>query len=48
MVAVVILGMSNVAVMATAAAVVLLLKVAQRSTRQPGSLSPEGDVALSP
>jgi len=48
MVAVVILGMSNLALMATAAAVVLLLKWPQRSTRQPGSLRPEGDVALSP
>jgi predicted metal-binding membrane protein len=48
MVAVVILGMSNLALMAAAAAVVLLLKWPQRSTRRPGSLSPEGDVALSP
>ena len=48
MVAVVILGMSNLALMAAAAAVVLLLKWPQRSTLRPGSLSPEGDVALSP
>jgi predicted metal-binding membrane protein len=46
--AVVILGMSNLALMAAAAAVVLLLKWPQRSTLEPGSLSPEGDVALSP
>jgi len=48
MVAVVILGMSNLALMAAGAAVVLLLKWPQRSTLQPGSLRPEGDVALSP
>jgi predicted metal-binding membrane protein len=48
MVAVVILGMSNIALMAAAAAVVLLLKWPQRSTLRPGSLTPEGDVALSP
>jgi len=48
MVGVVILGMSNLALMATAAAVVLLLKWPKRSTREPGSLRPEGDVALSP
>ena len=46
--AVVILSMSNLALMAAAAAVVLLLKWPQRSTLRPGSLSPEGDVALSP
>ncbi len=48
MVAVVILGMSDLALMAAAAAVVLLLKWPQRPTLRPGSLSPEGDVALSP
>jgi len=48
MVAVVILGMSNLALMAAAAAVVLLLKWPRRSTFVPGSLSPEGDLALSP
>jgi predicted metal-binding membrane protein len=48
MVAVVILGMSNLALMAAAAAVVLLLKWPPRSTSRPGSLSPEGDVAVSP
>jgi hypothetical protein len=48
MVAVVIMGMSNLALMAAAAAVVLLLKWPKRSTPRPGSLSPEGDVALSP
>jgi predicted metal-binding membrane protein len=45
--AVVIVGMSNVALMAAAAAVVLLLKW-PRSTVRPGSLTPEGDVAVSP
>ena len=48
MVAVVIVGMSNLALMSAAAVVVLLLKWPQRSTLRPGSLSPEGDVALSP
>lgn len=48
MVAVLILGMSNLALMAAAAAAVLLLKWPQRSTFRPGSLTPEGDVALSP
>jgi predicted metal-binding membrane protein len=48
MVAVLILGMSNLALMAAAAAILLLLKWPQRSTLRPGSLSPEGDVALSP
>jgi predicted metal-binding membrane protein len=48
MVAVVIIGMSNLALMAAAAAVLLLLKWPQRSTTRPGSLTPEGDVALSP
>jgi len=48
MVAVVILGMSNLALMAAAAAVVLLLKWPERSTLRSGSLRPEGDVALSP
>jgi predicted metal-binding membrane protein len=48
MAAVVVLGMSNPALMAAAAAVVLLLKWPQRSTLRPGSLSPEGDLALSP
>jgi hypothetical protein len=48
MVAVVILGMYNLALMVAAAAVVLLLKWPQRPTLRPGSLSPEGDVALSP
>ena len=48
MVAVVIIGMSNLALMAAAAAVLVLLKWPQRSTSRPGSLTPEGDVALSP
>lgn len=48
MAAVVILGMSNLALMAAAAAVVLMLKWPQRPTLQPGSLTPDGDVALSP
>ena len=48
MAAVVVLDMSNPALMAAGAAVVLLLKWPQRSTLRPGSLSPEGDLALSP
>jgi predicted metal-binding membrane protein len=48
MAAVVILGMSSLALMAAAAAVVLLLKWPQRPTSRSGSLSPEGDLALSP
>ena len=48
MVAVVILGMSNLALLAAAAAVVLLLKWPQRPAIKAGSLSPEGDVAVSP
>src|SRR5205085_11341173 len=47
MVAVVMLGMSNLALMAAAAALVLLLKWPGRPTFRPGSLSPEGDVAVS-
>ena len=48
MVAVVILGMSNLALMAAATAVLFLVKWPRRPTFRPGSLTPEGDVAVGP